>query len=332
MTRPDIDIVVLVLLGATIASAPAGCGPRDDFGDLSLLQPGKWITWASNREDGRHEVYLMETDKREITRLTFKGGQKPLWAPDGRWIAYYHDGNHETRVVRPDGSGDRVACEGQIRYWLHNSNGFICRSGDGFYFINPEDDDPDARRLVYRKSDFTQIFGKVFDTCGATHDGRYIVAVTDQYRNGFSGTNGDFKADWAAVALDMQHRDEIYLIGAGCQPTTPPTGNWIYHVQRGTATSPDLSRLDIRDLKDRSSYCVEMSHKNSDWGHEYFPSVSNDNKWMIYGASTGCHDFDTCDYELFLHPLGAGSAARERLTFNKANDRWPAIYVVLDDP
>jgi len=322
------DIVVSSLLAATVAAALAGCGPLDDPWDTSRLQPGKWVTWASNREGGRHEIYLMETSKKEITKLTSRGGQKPRWAPDGRWIAYYDDTDHETRIVRPDGSGDRVACEGQIRYWLHDNRGFICRRVDGFYLVNPEDGDATPSKLVYRKSDFTQLVGNVFDTTGATHDGRYVVAVTDQYRNGFTGTNGAFKADWTAVAFDMQHRDKIYVIGPGCQPTTPPTGNWVYHVQRGTATSPDLLKLDIRDLKDRGSYSVEMSHKNSDWGHEYFPSVSNDNEWMIYGASTGCHDFDTCDYELFLHPLGAGSTARERLTFNKANDRWPAIHVV----
>jgi hypothetical protein len=318
----------MVLTTGLLAALSAGCGPVDEPWDPSRLEPGKWITWASNREDGRHEIYLMEAKKRQITRLTFDGGHKPLWAPDGRWIAYYDDTEHETRILRPDGSGDRVACHGQIRYWLHDNRGFICRKGDSFYLVDPEDGDPDPNRLIYRKSDFTKLTGKVFDTCGATHDGRYVVAVTDQYRNGHSGSNGAFKADWAAVAFDMRQLDKIYYIGGGCQPTTPPASNWVYHVQRGTATSPDLARLDIRDLKDRGSYALEMSHKNKDWGHEYFPSVSNDNEWIVYGASTGCHDFDTCDYELFLHPVGAGSAARERLTFNTANDRWPTIHVV----
>jgi hypothetical protein len=326
MTRRHtfLTLLTIPLLAATLL----GCGPQDEPWDPSRLGPGKWVTWASNREDGRHEIYLMETTKREIKRLTATGGQKPKWAPDGRWIAYYHDGDHETRIVRPDGTGDRVACTGQIRYWHHDNSGFICRKGDGFYLVNPATDDATPWRQIYQKSDFTKLAGKVFDTTGATHDGRYILAVTDQYRNGYSGTNGAFKADWAAVAFDMQHLNEIHYVGAGCQPTTPSSGNWVYHVQRATTTSPDLARLDIRDLKDRSSYTLEMSHTNSDWGHEYFPSPSNDNKWMIYGASTGCHDFDTCDYELFLHPLGAGSAARERLTNHTANDRWPTIFVV----
>jgi hypothetical protein len=48
---------------------------------------------------------------------------------------------------------------------------------------------------------------------------------------------------------------------------------------------------------------------------------------MVYGASTGCHDHNTCDYEIFVHKLGAGPKDRTRVTFNNANDRWPSLYV-----
>lgn len=313
---PRRDAKLILLTAALLTATLAGCE-----------EDGRWIAWASNREDGRHEIYLMEADARQVTRLTHDSGRRPLFAPDGRWIAYYHDASYKTRVVRPDGSEDHVACNGQIRYWLHDNSGFVCRSGDGFYLIDPDGEDPKPRQLLYSVSDFTRITAPVFGTFAETADGRYILAVTDQYRLGYSGSNGAFKADWAAVALDPKRPQELYYIGAGCQPTSPPGGHLVYHVRRGTPTTPDIYRLDIRDLDKRASYAAEMTHPNDDWGHEYFPSVSNDNAWIVYGASTGCHDFDSCDYELFLHPLGAGSEERVRLTEHAANDRWPSIFV-----
>ena len=64
-----------------------------------------------------------------------------------------------------------------------------------------------------------------------------------------------------------------------------------------------------------------------DFSHEYFPKLSNDGKWLVWGASQGDHEHDLADYEIFLWKLGRPWEEAVRITYNPANDRWPDIYV-----
>jgi hypothetical protein len=83
----------------------------------------------------------------------------------------------------------------------------------------------------------------------------------------------------------------------------------------------------VADRMTRSSYQMEIGYADADWGHEYFPRISTDGAWLTYGSSTGCHDHNTCQYEIFVHRLGAGNSNRERVTSNSNNDQWPHMYV-----
>ena len=134
-------------------------------------------------------------------------------------------------------------------------------------------------------------------------DGRWLVTWTDRYRDGHTGTNGYFDAYHSAIILDLEDRASVWFFGHGCEPMTPPTGDWLYHVCGGTFCDwpPDIYKMKITDRQSRSSYQPEMAHEDADWGHEYFPRISNDGAWIVYGATTGCHDQDTCDYEIFIH-------------------------------
>src|SRR5437762_11389676 len=61
------------------------------------------VIWQSTREDGRNEIYRAHADGTEVTRLTRTGATRPLWSPDGRWIAYTDD-VAGVYVMRPDGT------------------------------------------------------------------------------------------------------------------------------------------------------------------------------------------------------------------------------------
>lgn len=158
-------------------------------------------------------------------------------------------------------------------------------------------------------------------------------ALSDRYRNGYSGTNGTFNAHNSVVLLDTEDPGKIWFVGEGCEPTTPPSGGLIYHICGGgdcAATQPDVYRMNLADRQSRSSYSAEISYEDTNWGHEYFPRVSTDGQWLTYGASSGnpaCHSHDTCDYEIHLHQLGASSTSRIRLTTDGGNDQWAHLYV-----
>ena len=66
------------------------------------------IAFTSDR-DGNEEIYTMNADGSNVTRLTDDAGRnkRPTWSPDGRMIAFYSDrsGNFEVYVMAIDGSG-----------------------------------------------------------------------------------------------------------------------------------------------------------------------------------------------------------------------------------
>jgi hypothetical protein len=306
------------------------------------LPPQGWIVWASNRQGGRHEIYQARQDGTDVKRLTFEGGTFPEWSPDGRWIAYTGP-NYITRVIRKDGVDDKAVCQGMFAFWLLDGRGLVCLHGDSYYLVDPDrvtlcqgvatdggsctSSGELSPTLLFQRSEFTQVTSKAFNIHGLTKDGRYAVATTDQYRQGHVGTNGTFTAKWAAVILDLQHRDRLYFLGSGCEPTVSPVSALIYHVAEVSSSTRDIYKMELADLKTRRSYQPEIASPNTDWGYEYFPRISNDGQWLAYGASNGCHDHDMCDYEIFIHRLGASSDSRTRITWHPGNDQWPHLYV-----
>ena len=58
----------------------------------------------------------------------------------------------------------------------------------------------------------------------------------------------------------------------------------------------------------------------------YLSSTAHDNKWLVYGASTGCHSHYECPYDIFVHELGKVND-RTRITSDNAFDNWPHLWV-----
>lgn len=285
------------------------------------------VVWASTREDGRHEIYRMRADGTEVVRLTDDGGKFPDWSPDGNWISYVKE-DYSTHLMRWDGTEDKKISSGSCKFWMLDGSGLVCYSQGQYSLVDPG---TGFSKPLFNKSEFTKTTGARVDAGGITHDGRWLLAITDLYRDGFTGDNGSFKARYAAVALDLQHKERVYLLGGGCGPTPAPAGELVYHVCGGgmgeCIDAPDIFRLDINDLSNRTSYQPEVAHPDEDWGHQYNPRISNDNKWVVYAASTGCHDHETCDYEIFIHELGSAFTSRTRLTNYMGNDQWPALHI-----
>jgi MYXO-CTERM domain-containing protein len=300
------------------------------------------VVWASNRTGGRHEIYLMKSDGTGVKQLTYKGGKLPGWSKDGKWIAYTYSPDESTHVMSWDGTGDKQVCNLKFRFWMHDGSGLVCGDGstsDSYYLVDPG---AGTKKLLFKRTDFSHLKGSStsFYPGAITHDGRWLLGGTGLYRYSYKGDNGTFKAYWSAVILDFKDKSKIYFFGEGCEPYAPPAGNLLYHVcgHKNTAICyyPDIFKMttsDItktppsNDVTKRTWYTAEVSHKDADWGHEYFPRVSTDNTWLTYGASTGCHDHNTCDYEIFVHKLGAGSSDRTRLTKHSKNDQWPHMFV-----
>jgi hypothetical protein len=63
------------------------------------------------------------------------------------------------------------------------------------------------------------------------------------------------------------------------------------------------------------------------YSHEYFPRVSSDGRWLVWGAAARGHEHDRADYEIFVWQLDRPASEAVRLTHHPGNDQWPDIHV-----
>lgn len=286
-----------------------------------------WVVWASNRTGGRTEIYRARADGSEVVKLTDTGGTFPSWSPDGRWIEY-HDETGDVFLMHPDGSGRKklpVSNPGGVSaFWLHDGSGLaFTEPSSSVYLYDP---DTLGKKLLFKLTDFPNR-GPLFHFYAMTHDNRYLFVASDLFMEGFAVANGTFKAGYSAILVDLLDKKKMYMVGAGCWPFTPPDGDIVYHISGANPTWPDIYRMNLADLDTRSSYEPEVAHPDADWGHEYHPRISNDNKWLVYMTSNGCHWDYSCNNEIFLHRLGTKPTDRVRVTRDESFDGFPAMYV-----
>ena len=295
------------------------------------LPADAWLSWSSSRLEGRHEVYLQNANGGEVVRLTHGGGQSPRWSPDGRWIAYYHWTTTSVRLIRWDGSDDKLACAGVTQtpspphFWRLTDGSLICPTSEVPQFLGRElvfvAVNPDTDAL-------THIANIRFDPSSFTRDGTWLMGWTHGlFDGGHTAENGTFDTFHSTVLLLPSDPSVIYHVGAGCLSAASPTGPWLYHVSRESETVPDIFHLRVDDLEQRETYGPEVANPDDDWGHEYMPQISNDGEWMVYGASISCHDWFACNYDIFIHALGAEPNERKRLVEDPANDNFPSLFV-----
>ena len=89
--------------------------PRESTSSDSASEPpldpeGEKIAFLSDRDGGNFEIYLMNIDGTEVTRLTETAGREgePVWSSDGRRIAFERlsNGNADVYIMNSDGSGE----------------------------------------------------------------------------------------------------------------------------------------------------------------------------------------------------------------------------------
>jgi hypothetical protein len=313
----------LSVIAATVSAIAALATPaRARAADAP---PDGWVVFGSNREDGRMEIYWARTDGGGGKRLTREGGTFASLSADGSWVKYTNDAVvGETFFMRPDGS-EKQQKRGYPLFWLHDNSGFALLEPDGNAYIH--DLDTGDRTLLYKGDEFPEFAASAFHPYAMTHDNRYLFVGSDVYNNGFTGTNGTYQQGYSAVLIDMLDKRKIYMVGLGCWPFTPPTGDLIYHIRGEHPGWPDIYRMNLADLESRQSYEPEVANLDENWGHEYHPHISNDNQWLVYMTSNGCHWDYSCNNEIFLHRLGTGPAERIRVTDHPSFDGFPDMFV-----
>ena len=272
------------------------------------------VVWESNR-DGHWQLYTMNADGTGARRLTSDPGSdtEARFSSDGTRILF-------TRSVpgQPEAVWIMNADGSDARRLIDNASGAEWRKGDhAVQFLRRIRPGEDAwgtweydfttrRQVLLFPIPGIEFEPEIWGGLGSD-DGTRFVAWSPQPRGTWvCSPDGRFQK----------------LVHAGCEGQVAPDQRYGYAVH----DSGQFVRFNLSDGGD----LVFFKQRTGEWNHTYFPRVSANCDWLIYGACPpDQHDHDTSDYEIFLVPLRNWSTPDQpvRLTFNSRTDRWADVFV-----
>jgi hypothetical protein len=303
-------------------------GPEREAVDTLARRLDGLIIWSSNRS-GNHELYLLDLRERTVKRLTNHPNVDffSRFSPDGRqivflrtqreWVSFRDPTAWDVMLVNVDGTGERRIARGGFHpTW----------TADGQAVIFHREAQVVRYDLATRQE--TPIFDGRRELPGVSEIGDFELAPDGRrlafgLRGTFGGAFGLQGSFAGAVMLDLGGRPLVPLTREqACQTTWVPDGQSLLWVETGghggtrimTGGADGNGRRVLMDLPGAHS-------------HEYFPKLSNDGRWLVWGAAAEGHEHDRADYEVFVWEVGAPVAQAVRLTHHTGNDQWPDLWV-----
>ncbi|MCI5123762.1 MAG: hypothetical protein D3925_04625 [Candidatus Electrothrix sp. AR5] len=277
-----------------------------------------FVIWSSNRF-GNHDLLMLTLPQLELTRLTTDPHTEyfPRISPDGGKVLFCR--SQEPWVSQRDKfAWDTWILDlttGTVRLLAKKANTPTWSAdGEKVYFVRQAN-----QFMEYTLANQKEIV--VFET-GKNHslndsiqletpvwsDARQTLAVT--LRNGVRGT------------FIVNKDKSLQQVGKGCQLNWSPDSSFLYLVDHQKTGGNAFFKVNPETLEKKLWFDAPGA-----FSHEYFPKISNTGDMLIFGASTGGHEHDRADYEIFLWPIGTPMGNIARLSFHTGNDNWPDIFL-----
>ena len=294
--------------------------------DAALRAFGGKIVWSSNRS-GSHDIWILDGPGAAPRRLTRSGftDTYPRISPDGTkvafsrstepWVSQRNFDKWDTWILDLATGEERLVATNAYQACWYGSQIHFVRAG-GTQLVSASTDPEAPRETVLLQSGEPPLGDGVLVTLPDEREpGDPSLAVT--LRGQQMATAHVRLPDGIKV-----HKSQLQEIAGGCQMIwrgdTTWSFAWIDHPGR------QKNAIFARNQKTEPFVLLDAPEP---WSHEYFPRFSADGRWLVYGASTGGHEQDVEDYEIFLWDTSDTNAPPVRLTFHTGNDCWPDIWM-----
>ena len=275
------------------------------------------IVFSSNR-DGNSEIYVMNADGSNQTRLTNHPGfdGAPVWAPDGQRIAFTsgRGGNAEIYVMNADGTGVSQLTDTTDGWNEPSTSPF---SGSPAW-------SSDGQRIAF-SSNRESVLGSEVYVMNA--DGTNVARLAPDYVSHW-GSSPAWSPDGQRIAFSSNSEDggeEIYVMNSDGSNLTRLTHR--YRIDLAPAWSPDGSRIAfMTDVPDPNSGNLGIYVMNADGSHQtwltgrsswddYYPAWSPDGRRIAFQSDR--------DGNFNIYVMYADGSNPTRLTSHSASDVHP---------
>lgn len=302
--------------------------------DAMLRAFGGRIVWSSNRS-GSHDLWILDGPGAAPRRLTRSGytDTYPRFSPDGTrvaftrstepWVSQRNFAKWDTWVLDLATGRTRLAATNACNACWCGTNALAFVRAGGTQLVAV--DLGTGRETVLLESGVPPLARGVTVSVPdwQASDPAFVLTLRGKHRA---------TARYSLVDAALGNPPPLRDVADGCQMVwrkdqpelgTSDTPVWIDH--------PGRMKNSIYTFDEHVKGPVVLLDAEEPWSHEYFPRFTEGGRWLVYGASTGGHEQDSADYEIFLWDTADTNTPPARLTFHTGNDCWPDVFLAPAD-
>ncbi len=286
--------------------------------DPTLAGLRGFVIWSSNRS-GSHDLLMLTLPEQQLTRLTSDTHTDyfPRISPDGSKVVFSR--SQEPWVSQRNyfawdvylldlatGKSSLLALNGNTPTWsADGSTVYFQRQGNQLVEYTLADK---KERVLFESGKNLPFAASVMLETPVWNEYSKALAVTLR-----GGARGTFVIDAAAG---------LRQVGGGCELAWAGDGSFLYMVDKGGRGGNAFYKVQPATLERALWYDAPEPYS-----HEYFPKLDKSGTVLVFGASSGGHEHDQADYEIFLWTVGTPVEDTVRLSFHTGNDNWPDIFL-----